>query len=174
MHVLCTEYLESDAYIVHYRMIPIIVKLCKYMTLQENVCRIIYRALIKSCNILTRNKRKKQIVQALEALVILISNPGFINSIHNKFCKKYIRNIIDSIGPELYFDKRIVISAAVDVTDGEECSICYDIMQQDGMSVQTNCKHCFHKKCIAKWVANHQVCPVCRNEGITLVESLCL
>jgi len=46
----------------------------------------------------------------------------------------------------------------------EDCSICMD-RHTNGVSVTTECDHCFGKECWEKWITNrnsNQKCPVCR------------
>lgn len=43
------------------------------------------------------------------------------------------------------------------------CNICYDIYEKNQFKrIINQCKHCFHKKCIDKWLKKNASCPVCR------------
>jgi hypothetical protein len=44
-----------------------------------------------------------------------------------------------------------------------ECSICLSECSTTNCYV-TSCKHTFHKKCIDRWLVNHNSCPLCRNK----------
>lgn len=50
---------------------------------------------------------------------------------------------------------------------GEECSICLDPQKASGRgSMQLNCKHAFHGRCLQKWIIKRPtrpVCPLCRS-----------
>ena len=37
---------------------------------------------------------------------------------------------------------------------------------------QLECTHCFHSKCINKWLKNHFTCPVCRNNNYSPIEQM--
>ena len=46
----------------------------------------------------------------------------------------------------------------------DECLICMDNYKV-GEFVRnlSNCNHCYHKKCIDKWLKKNGSCPICRN-----------
>ena len=49
----------------------------------------------------------------------------------------------------------------------EQCFICmenYKYLQYK--RILPNCNHCYHKKCIDKWLKKKASCPICRNELI--------
>jgi hypothetical protein len=49
----------------------------------------------------------------------------------------------------------------------EQCFICMDNYKELELKrTLPNCKHCFHKKCIDKWIKKNASCPVCRNSLI--------
>ena len=43
-----------------------------------------------------------------------------------------------------------------------ECSICIDEYQKNQSLCKLNCNHVFHTKCLKKWFAEHNSCPICR------------
>jgi hypothetical protein len=47
-----------------------------------------------------------------------------------------------------------------------ECSICLESSINKFMKL--NCDHLFHEKCIKKWIENHNSCPICRDDIITI------
>lgn len=48
----------------------------------------------------------------------------------------------------------------VDVTDGRQCSICFEPMADDCLNL--TCNHTFHRHCITRWLRRHSTCPNCR------------
>lgn len=49
--------------------------------------------------------------------------------------------------------------------EGTMCSICHELMQQDGSSGQlVECGHAFHSKCLETWFKDKQSCPICRKQ----------
>lgn len=40
------------------------------------------------------------------------------------------------------------------------CDICFKSYK---LEQQLLCGHCFHNKCINKWLLTHNSCPICRN-----------
>jgi len=50
-------------------------------------------------------------------------------------------------------------------TEENTCSICIDIIKQDDIIRQLNCKHVFHTKCIEKYLLEYNSsCPLCREK----------
>ena len=49
----------------------------------------------------------------------------------------------------------------------ETCFICMDNYKVNELKrILPNCSHCFHKKCVDKWLKKRSSCPVCRDELI--------
>ena len=47
----------------------------------------------------------------------------------------------------------------------EKCFICLDNYEYNQLKrVLPSCKHCFHKKCIDKWLKEKASCPICRDQ----------
>ena len=54
-----------------------------------------------------------------------------------------------------------------DTIINENCLICMEKYKiQEFKRLLPNCKHCFHKKCIDKWLKKNASCPVCRDKII--------
>ena len=52
-----------------------------------------------------------------------------------------------------------------DLIETENCLICMeDYNCGQFKRLLPNCKHCFHKKCIDKWLKKKASCPICRDE----------
>lgn len=49
----------------------------------------------------------------------------------------------------------------VNVTDGRQCSICFEAMAENCMKLP--CEHTFHEDCITQWLHRHSTCPMCRS-----------
>lgn len=45
---------------------------------------------------------------------------------------------------------------------GPSCSLCENVMDNDKDCIVTNCKHTFHRACMAQWLRDSQECPNCR------------
>ena len=43
-----------------------------------------------------------------------------------------------------------------------ECSICLDVINRGQKVLKCNPTHCFHSKCIDKWLSKSDQCPICR------------
>lgn len=49
----------------------------------------------------------------------------------------------------------------------EQCFICIDNYKENELKrTLPCCKHCFHKKCIDKWIKKNPSCPICRDNLI--------
>lgn len=46
------------------------------------------------------------------------------------------------------------------ITDGRQCSICFEAMAEN--CVNLPCEHAFHEHCITRWLRRHSTCPMCR------------
>jgi len=54
-----------------------------------------------------------------------------------------------------------------DIIVNENCLICIEKYKiQEFKRLLPNCKHCFHKKCIDKWLKKNASCPICRDKII--------
>jgi hypothetical protein len=54
-----------------------------------------------------------------------------------------------------------------DIIINENCLICMEKYKiQEFKRLLPNCKHCFHKKCIDKWLKKNASCPICRDKII--------
>lgn len=48
-----------------------------------------------------------------------------------------------------------------------ECAICLDavdVSKADAHVKNIECDHCFHKPCLARWIATSPTCPLCRHQ----------
>ena len=43
-----------------------------------------------------------------------------------------------------------------------ECSICQENIENYLVFTSCNCSHCYHEKCINKWLKISRTCPTCR------------
>lgn len=46
------------------------------------------------------------------------------------------------------------------ITSIDNCSVC---LNNTTISTQLKCKHCFHERCLNKWLLRSNTCPVCRD-----------
>ena len=44
-----------------------------------------------------------------------------------------------------------------------DCPICFDDYEDNSMVLSTKCLHFFHEKCLKKWAAQNNSCPICRH-----------
>jgi hypothetical protein len=51
------------------------------------------------------------------------------------------------------------------IINKECCNICFDdYITGQYKRILPSCNHCFHKKCVDKWLKSKSNCPICRNE----------
>ena len=56
---------------------------------------------------------------------------------------------------------KITLSENLDKT----CNICLEDMIKDDTIIKLECEHCFHKKCITKYLKKYNcICPICKYE----------
>ena len=53
-----------------------------------------------------------------------------------------------------------------------DCPICLEPFKLRQHAKQLPCQHMFHKKCIDKWLNRSHLCPCCRNDITTNMESI--
>jgi hypothetical protein len=86
----------------------------------------------------------------------------FINTNNNEN-NNYFKNcteINEKLGKPIKIKKNDIIE-----TETENCFICMESYNYGEFKrLLPNCKHCFHKKCIDKWLKKNASCPVCRDE----------
>ncbi|KAI3983740.1 hypothetical protein MKX01_001144 [Papaver californicum] len=46
--------------------------------------------------------------------------------------------------------------------DGEDCSICLQILEVGDNALILKCSHIFHEKCMSEWLRIKPNCPVCK------------
>ena len=70
---------------------------------------------------------------------------------------KSCKEINEKISPPLKIKKN-------DIILNESCLICIENYKCNELKrILPKCKHCFHKKCIDKWLKKSATCPVCRD-----------
>jgi hypothetical protein len=53
-----------------------------------------------------------------------------------------------------------------------DCAICLEPFKLRQHAKKLRCEHMFHKKCIDKWLNRSQLCPCCRDDMNTSMESV--
>ena len=48
------------------------------------------------------------------------------------------------------------------VAFGSVCTVCTEAVGADEEAMVLDCKHVFHRECVAMWLAHHSTCPNCR------------
>ena len=46
---------------------------------------------------------------------------------------------------------------------GQECIICFESLEGPTETKLLPCEHCFHDKCITRWLRRQNACPICRS-----------
>ena len=46
---------------------------------------------------------------------------------------------------------------------GSECAICLVTIEEGDDAIVTPCHHSFHRECIARWMEERPICPICRS-----------
>ena len=112
----------------------------------NNVQNNIHSMNIQSMNIQSTNANEIQIYIEMEETPYI--PPSHVDGF--KTCKE----INDSIGKYEKVKKEDL---------DKECSICIEGFQEKEFKrAIPECKHCFHKKCIDKWLKKNPSCPICR------------
>ena len=55
-------------------------------------------------------------------------------------------------------------SSSRENSQGNDCSICFDQIDNKNEIETTECEHRFHKKCLYTWCRTRKTCPICRTE----------
>lgn len=55
----------------------------------------------------------------------------------------------------------------VDISNSEECSICYCTISKNSQIMKLNCPHHYHVRCISAWLQKNPLCPMCRRHCLT-------
>lgn len=91
-------------------------------------------------------------------ITIIDSSNNVIENEEKKF--KSYKEINEKLG------KSFRIKQNEDILN-ETCFICIDNYKEKELKrILPNCNHCFHKKCIDKWLLKKSNCPICRNHLI--------
>ena len=53
------------------------------------------------------------------------------------------------------------------VFDDDECAICFAAYELGSYQAHMRCGHCFHSRCLTKWLRRQPTCPVCRAAAAT-------
>lgn len=53
----------------------------------------------------------------------------------------------------------------------ELCSVCYYHAKENEEMTILPCKHTFHSECIKEWLRKEKMCPMCKQEIITKIQS---
>jgi len=69
--------------------------------------------------------------------------------------------------------RRLVQMSTVSITQSDvdnqlECSVCLEPYHVNEPAKQLGCDHKFHRKCIKRWLKNHETCPFCRHIVVRL------
>ncbi|KAL3682985.1 hypothetical protein R1sor_001007 [Riccia sorocarpa] len=54
--------------------------------------------------------------------------------------------------------------------DQDECPVCLEGLQADGMPITLPCRHSFHRHCLNPWLLEHGKCPCCRETIVHVLE----
>lgn len=55
-------------------------------------------------------------------------------------------------------------------SEQQQCSICLEILKNDDFIRTLPCHHCYHQRCIDKWLTSQRAhCPVCKYDYTTLL-----
>jgi hypothetical protein len=49
-----------------------------------------------------------------------------------------------------------------EIVNSEKCVICLDDYDYDNNVGKLRCNHCYHQKCIERWLMEKTVCPLCK------------
>ena len=65
--------------------------------------------------------------------------------------------------------KVVEMTKIIPKSSAPTCSICLEPLNNDNVQC-CSCGHCFHAKCIQKWLKNHDTCPNCRQSCENLLQ----
>ena len=80
---------------------------------------------------------------------------------------KYCRNCGIKFSDYIDFFPKFCPNCGVKVNnegrEGFKCSICHKIIENNHMIECPYCNNLFHYTCLANWLSEHNVCPICLN-----------
>jgi len=74
--------------------------------------------------------------------------------------EKGVSNICSGLRPKFFHPPEVMSECPE-----SDCIICLESLSNEEMSVQTECDHYFHKKCLEEWKKVRPNCPICRGNG---------
>ena len=86
------------------------------------------------------------------------------NQIHASNTFRQTRPTIQQTPPKV-----VEMTKIIPKSSAPTCSICLEPLNNDNVQC-CSCGHCFHAKCIQKWLKNHDTCPNCRQSCENLLQ----
>lgn len=76
-----------------------------------------------------------------------------------------------SLKTTLFLTDVVDVESTTKIVTVEPCSICLNDYAEGEIlcwSQNPKCQHCFHKECAINWLMDHEKCPLCRNNYLSL------
>ncbi|KAL3532524.1 hypothetical protein ACH5RR_006045 [Cinchona calisaya] len=70
------------------------------------------------------------------------------------------------------FNQNQLLSEMPTVETFGECIVCMESFESSVGGKQVPCGHVFHSTCIARWLSDHNSCPLCRSIVFSAAEDL--
>ena len=114
-----------------------------------------------------------EISSILVIVFIGIVGIGLLLFLFNIFYNNMIRylrskfNCIDECYLNIKFNKALKTSNVKKIKESDtECCICLE--NGSNKFLKLDCEHLFHDMCIKRWIEEHNSCPICREDIITI------
>jgi hypothetical protein len=93
----------------------------------------------------------------------------------NEILDNVIEDTVEILCSKIFFEKKnsnklkLPRYSKIKKNETFTCSICLEESVPGTYKRQLPCSHVFHKKCVDKWIAKDNTCPICRTEILAAV-----
>jgi len=85
-----------------------------------------------------------------------------VSDIITLFTTNYIHSIQNNIENEKY-TYSFYSGLKEELKKNDNCSICFEQLDNNNLLIVTKCNHIYHEKCMNKWFMLNKTCPLCRS-----------
>jgi hypothetical protein len=134
------------------------------MLRDKETCRCELRSMLEF--MLQKLKLTKKVMESIVPEEVVDE----INTIASRGPQDLLFSFAIKIVHELLISKRTILEACEITTThaDEKCPICLDYLKPNHVRGDAlhlaGCNHLFHQRCIARWLHEKQICPICRED----------